>query len=392
MLFNDLLNEYNKIFSINFNELKISTSSINIRELNMEIYAKIIFACYIIEYLGYDIDIFQKQKIFIECENNNFEINEDILNEFINLTQSYKNNFEFKSKLNYLYKKINNSDIEYYTFWNTLYWKILLFFKKIDSNILNLKKYINFKELNILENPFNGVSQNYEHIAFDIESNEDLKLYFNIYLKNNKIFIYDDDRTRKQYLYDGNILNNVIQRNIFKNHNVYTVLNLQPNNYCNYHFEIAYSGELMKKNSNYIILLNNIFTIKNGQCIISNDNYSLYKFKYNELPIIENKLLFENKKSDHKNIINDNDIIIDINLNYNKLDSSNFKSILPITKKYIPLYLLNDKLNCRIDNSYIKGSYRTKEKYIRKDNNIFIRKNIVHPRINYLNKSGEGYF
>ena len=85
-------------------------------------------------------------------------------------------------------------------------------------------------------------------------------------------------------------------------------------------------------------------------------------------------------------------IIVYINLNYNKLDSSNFKSILPITKKYIPLYLLNDKLNCRIDNSYIKGSYRIKEKYIRKDNNIFIRKNIVYPRINYLNKSGEGYF
>ncbi len=57
MLFNDLLNEYNKIFAINFNELKINTSSINIRELNSEIYAKIIFAYYIIEYLGYDIDI-----------------------------------------------------------------------------------------------------------------------------------------------------------------------------------------------------------------------------------------------------------------------------------------------------------------------------------------------
>ena len=65
MLFNDLLNEYNKIFAINFNELKINTSSINIRELNSEIYAKIIIAYYIIEYNGYDIDIFKKQKIYV---------------------------------------------------------------------------------------------------------------------------------------------------------------------------------------------------------------------------------------------------------------------------------------------------------------------------------------
>lgn len=391
MLFNDLLNEYNKIFAINFNELKINTSSINIRELNSEIYAKIIFAYYIIEYLGYDIDIFKKQKIFIEYESADFKINEGILNEFIDLIQPYKNNFEFKSKLNYLYQKINNSNVEYYAFWNTLYWKILLFFRKIDSNIPNLKKYINFKELNILENPFD-ILQNYEHTAFDIGDNEDLKLYYNIYSKNNKIFIYDDNRTRQQYLYDGNILENIVQRDRFKNCNVYTILNLQPNHYYNYKFEITYSGDLMKKSSNYIILLSNIFTVNNGQRILSTDNYNLYKFKYNELPVIENKLLFENKKVDHKNIINDNDIIVDISLNYNKLDFSNFKSILPITKKYIPLYLLNDKLNCRIDNSYIKGSYRIKEKYIRKDNNIFIRKNIVHPRINYLNKSGEGYF
>lgn len=391
MQFNDLLNEYNKIFAINFNELKINTSSINIRKLNSEIYAKIIFACYIIEYLGYDIDVFEKQKIFIECLSNDSKINEEILNEFINLTQLYKNNFEFKSKLNYLYQKINNSNIEYYTFWNTLYWKILLFFRKIDSNIPNLKQYINFKELNILENPFD-VLQNYEHTAFDIENNEDLKLYYNIYLKNNKIFIYDDDRTNKQYLYDGNILENIVQRDCFKKYDIYTTLNLQPSHYYNYKFEIIYSNDLIKKSSNYIILLSNIFTVNNGQCILSADNYSLYKFKYDELPIIENKLLFENKKIDHKNVINNNDIIVDINLNYNKLDSSNFKSILPITKKYIPLYLLNDKLNCRIDNSYIKGSYRIKEKYIRKDSNIFVRKNIVHPRINYLNKSGEGYF
>lgn len=392
MLFNDLLNEYNKIFAINFNELKLSTSSINIRELNVEIYAKIIFACYIIEYLGYDIDVFEKQKMFTECGYSDFKINEEMLNNFINLTQSYKNNFEFKSKLNYLYQKINNSDIEYYAFWNTMYWKILLFFKKMDNNIPNLKKYINLKQMNILENPFNNIFQNYEHVAFDVKNNEDLKLYFDIYSKNNKIFIYDDNRTRRQCLYNGNILENIVQRNILKNKNIYTILNLQPDSYCNYGFEIDYSGDLMRKSSNYIILLSNIFTIKNGQCILSSDNYGLYKFKYNELPVLENKSLFENKKVNNEKIINDNDIIVNINLNYNKLDSSNFKSILPITKKYIPLYLLNDKLNCRIDNSYIKGSYREKEKYIRKDNNIFIRKNIVHPRINYLNKSGEGFF
>lgn len=392
MLFNDLLNEYNKIFAINFNELKLGTSSINIRELNVEIYAKIIFACYIVEYLGYDIDIFKKQKMFTECGYSDSKINKEMLNNFINLTQFYKNNFEFKSKLNYLYQKINNSDIEYYAFWNTIYWKILLFFKKMDSNIPNLKKYINLKQMDILENPFNNIFQNYAHVAFDIENNEDLKLYYNIYLKNNEIFIYDDDRTRRQYLYNGNILENVVQRTCFKNKNIYTVLNLQPSNYCNYKFELIYSSDLLKKSSNYIILLSNIFTIKNGQCILSSDNYGLYKFKYNELPVLENKSLFENKKVNNEKIINDNDIIVNINLNYNKLDSSNFKSILPITKKYIPLYLLNDKFNCRIDNSYIKGSYREKEKYIRKDNNIFIRKNIVHPKINYLNKSGEGFF
>jgi len=67
-----------------------------------------------------------------------------------------------------------------------------------------------------------------------------------------------------------------------------------------------------------------------------------------------------------------------------------FKSLLPVQKKFIPLYLLEKQLGGKINDTYIFGDIvRGSKIKFDGDKNIIIRDRIV-PEIQYFNNTGKG--
>ena len=131
--------------------------------------------------------------------------------------------------------------------------------------------------------------------------------------------------------------------------------------------------------------VSNEMTIRNGELIDNRPGLcNIYAVKAGEVPKFS---YISDVESDNKR----KEIILNVPTNIReKSNKKLFKSLLPVQKKFIPLYLLEKQLGGKIKDTYIFGDIvRGSKIKFDGDKNIIIRDRIV-PEIQYFNNTGKG--
>ena len=131
--------------------------------------------------------------------------------------------------------------------------------------------------------------------------------------------------------------------------------------------------------------VSNEMVIQNGELIDNRPGLcNIYTVKAGEVPKFS---YISNVESDTKK----KEIVLNISTNIKeKSNKKLFKSLLPVQKKFIPLYLLEKQLGGKINDTYIFGDIvRGSKIRFDGDKNIIIRDRIV-PEIQYFNNTGKG--
>ena len=131
--------------------------------------------------------------------------------------------------------------------------------------------------------------------------------------------------------------------------------------------------------------VSNEMVIQNGELIDNRPGLcNIYTVKAGEVPKFS---YISDVESDTKK----KEIVLNIPTNIKeKSNKKLFKSLLPVQKKFIPLYLLEKQLGGKINDTYIFGDIvRGSKIRFDGDKNIIIRDRIV-PEIQYFNNTGKG--